>query len=91
MNTVFYSNRRNSNRVQIFANPKISFILKFSRALNFMSPAKGSHMNIICGNRGCVENCSKNIKVMETFYSIDSAVRGYNAYSDSEVELDYSR
>ena len=48
-------------------------------------------MNIICGNGGCVENHSKNIEVMATFYSIDSAVRGYNTYSDSEVELDYSQ
>ena len=48
-------------------------------------------MNIICGNRGCAENCSKNIEVMATFYSIDSAARGYNTYSDLEVEVDYSQ
>ena len=46
-------------------------------------------MNIICGDRGGSENRSKNIKVLATFYSIDSAVRGYNAHSYSEVELDY--
>ena len=48
-------------------------------------------MNIICGNRGFAENRLKNIEVMAALYSIDSAVRGYNAYSDSEVELDYSQ
>ena len=74
-----------------FVNPKIPFILKFSQVLNFVFPAKGSHMNIICGGRGGSENPLKNIKVMAAFYSIDSAVRGYNAYSDSEVELDYSQ
>ena len=39
----------------------------------------------------CTENHSKNIEVIAAFYSINSAVRGYNAYSYSEVELDYSQ
>jgi hypothetical protein len=51
-------------------------------------------MNIICGNRGCTKlrrNRLKNIEVMAALYSIDRVVRGYNTYSDSEVELDYSQ
>jgi hypothetical protein len=77
-----------------FVNPKIPFILKFSQVLNFVFPAKGSHMNIICGNRGCAENRSKKSerrsKLWQPSLLSTSTVRGHNAYSYSEVELDYS-
>ena len=74
-----------------FRKSKNFLYLEIFAGTKFGVPAKGSHMNIICGDRGCAENRSKNIEVMAAFYSIDSAVTGYYAYSDSEEELDYSQ
>jgi hypothetical protein len=77
--TVWVENVKVSN----FSESKNFIYFEIFVSIKFRVPTKGSHMIIICGARGGAENCSKkapSIKVMAAFYSIDSALRGYNAY-----------